>query len=143
MPAQDTDKTTMSWREAGKHTPVHAAVQAVSFTPGGQLLAVLAPLPPNTEWWDGSPFPHWQTSWLVIGERLVACPDLDALYPVFSRDGKLLATSDGAKATVWNLTTKKRVSEMSLPCGQFCQAFSPDGTILATGHRRHQPAAGR
>jgi WD40 repeat protein len=64
----------------------------------------------------------------------------------FSPDGKLLVTCDvGVPAQIWNATSAQRVTTLTAitggasgtegQCGGQTAAFSPDGTILATGSK--------
>ncbi|HTU88539.1 MAG TPA: PQQ-binding-like beta-propeller repeat protein, partial [Gemmataceae bacterium] len=58
---------------------------------------------------------------------------------VFSRDGKLFATASDTEfgARLWDAHSGKLLHHLLYPAGgrggQYCAAFSPDGTLLATG----------
>jgi WD40 repeat protein len=41
---------------------------------------------------------------------------------------------DFRKARLWAIPKGRLLCEIALPCQSFCQAFSPDGKLLATGH---------
>ena len=116
-----------------KRTPVYAIVQTVAFSPTGELRAIYAPCAPSSEW-DGSPFPHWHTTWFVTGETLVTFPNVVTGHATFAPDCRIASTDDGRTVVLWDMVKKEAISRIALPSQHFCTAFSPDNKTLATGH---------
>jgi len=108
---------------AGHGSPV----QAIAFSPGGRLLAVI----------DNG---HSLQLWDVATRQPLGGPLAGAVNTAaFSPDGTLLAAG-GSDHTVrlWNVTTRRQAGDLRAGTATIDSvAFSPDGTLLAAGGSDH------
>ncbi len=97
-------------------------VQKLAFSPDGNLIATKAP--------DGRRITVWD---VPSGRRVATLTGPDTLIrdPVFSPDGATLATDSRGGVTLWDTTSWQSEALLAGSWGSI--AFSPDGTILATG----------
>ncbi|MFB4283680.1 WD40 repeat domain-containing protein [Nonomuraea sp. MTCD27] len=115
---------------AVRSIPMHLVAQAIDFSPDGRTLAT-AGKENKIRLWD--PATGRQVAELPLDDD----EDYGARSLAFSRDGRLLAAvADGTH--VWDVSSRAQVARLDAGEGQpgtSGTAFSPDGRLLATGHR--------
>jgi WD40 repeat protein/tetratricopeptide (TPR) repeat protein/tRNA A-37 threonylcarbamoyl transferase component Bud32 len=100
----------------------HAAVQDVHFSPDGRTLATSSGEgADDTRLWDAA-----------SGRQRVVLPG-QVQVVLFARDGRTLITSDRRQRFVrWDVSTGRRLEEVTMLRGTGNPALSPDGKTLAT-----------
>jgi WD40 repeat protein len=108
----------------GPHLRTNAVICAV-YSPNEKLLATTA-IETNIKLWDAATLKS-------LGE--LKGIDSPPSCVRFSPDSKLVAaTSWKGDARVWDVQTRERVLSFRTGDSGWSAAFSPDGTLLATGH---------
>jgi WD40 repeat protein len=112
---------------------------SLAFSPDGTLVAVGSETT-HSELPRGGTLQLWQvqtgivkTTFRSLGPGLRRALVLSA----FSPDGQILATESEAQLMLWRVATGEQLAVLRSSQGVFCLAFSPNGTVLATGGSGH------
>jgi WD40 repeat protein len=125
----DRDGTIHLWdtttgEEFGSLRGHDRPAMAVAFAPDGKTLAS-GDLDGTAKLWD-VPSRKEKATLATTGDEAAAV--------AFSLDGRTLATADGRAVRLWDAATGDPVAELVGHEGKVkCLAFSPDGTVLASG----------
>ncbi len=104
-------------------------INALAYRPDGKALAIAESY--NTlDLWDAATLKSTKT----IRNDPVSCLGVSFWSVAFSPDGKTLASAGGEEVRLWDVTTGKNIATLEGHTDwALCVAFSPDGTILASG----------